>query len=169
MSLLQEYAKPRDRITALLAAGNLIRVRKGLYVLGDKYRRGPIHREILANLIYGPSYVSLDYALSQYGLIPERVEDVTSITTGENKKFSTPLGVFTYQHLPLRRYSTGIQWISTIPAPILRLHLKKRSLTRYGLTSDSSRADCRTTKTTSLTTYVWMEPEQGNSTAADWQ
>jgi hypothetical protein len=109
-SLLRRYAKPRDRITALLAAGELIRVRKGLYVLGDRYRREPLVRELLANLIYGPSYVSLDYALSRHGLIPERVAEVTSVTTGEHRRFVTPMGVFSYRKITPRRYSEGIEW-----------------------------------------------------------
>jgi len=110
VSCLRGYAKPRDRISGLLADGSLVRLRKGLYVFGEHYRRAPLSREHLANLIYGPSYVSLDYALSRYGLIPERVENVTSVTTGEKRRFSTPLGVFTYQPLPPRRYAPGIQW-----------------------------------------------------------
>ena len=68
----------------------------------------PVAREVLANLIYGPSYVSLDYALAYYGLIPERVEDVTSVTTGKSRRFATPFGVFTYRPMSLRRYSPGI-------------------------------------------------------------
>jgi hypothetical protein len=107
---LHGYAKPRDRITALLTDGSLIRVRKGLYVLGDRYRRVPLSRELLANLIYGPSYVSLDYALSHYGMIPERVENVTSVTTSENRRFTTPFGVFTYRPLAPRRYAPGVRW-----------------------------------------------------------
>jgi len=110
VSFLKAYAKPRDRISRLLADRSLIRIRKGLYVFGERYRRGPISREHLANLIYGPSYVSMDYALSQYGLIPERVEQVTSVTTGENRRFETPLGVFTYRPLPPRRYALGMRW-----------------------------------------------------------
>ncbi|MBI5242688.1 MAG: hypothetical protein HY922_03260 [Elusimicrobia bacterium] len=110
LSTLRGYAKPRDRISALLAEGSLIRARKGLYVFGERYRRAPLSRELLANLIYGPSYVSLDYALSHYGMIPERVESVTSITTGENRRFTTPFGVFTYRPFPPCRYSPGIQW-----------------------------------------------------------
>lgn len=109
VSCLRGYAKPRDRISTLLADGSLVRLRKGLYVLGERYRRAPLSREYLANLIYGPSYVSLDYALSHYGLIPERVENVTSVTTGENRRFGTPLGVFTYRPLPPRRYAPGIR------------------------------------------------------------
>jgi len=110
ISALRGYAKPRDRISALLADGSLLRVRKGLYVFGGRYRREPLSREHLANLIYGPSYVSLDYALSRYGMIPERVESVTSVTTGENRRFATPFGVFTYRPLSPRRYTPGIQW-----------------------------------------------------------
>jgi hypothetical protein len=110
VSCLRGYAKPRDRITSLLADGSLIRVRKGLYVFGDRYRRAPISRESLANLIYGPSYVSLHYALSRYGMVPERVDDVTSITTGESRRFVTPIGLFTYRPLPPHRYAPGVLW-----------------------------------------------------------
>ena len=108
VSLLHDYAKPRDRISGWLADGDLVRVRKGLYVAGDDYRRGPVVRELLANLIYGPSYVSLDYALSFHGLIPERVSDVTSVTTGKPRRFDTPFGIFTYRPLPPERYAHGM-------------------------------------------------------------
>jgi hypothetical protein len=36
---------------------------QGIYVFGERYRRSPFSREVLANMIYGPSYISLDYAL----------------------------------------------------------------------------------------------------------
>lgn len=107
-AMLGAYAKPRDRISALMGKGDLVRVRKGLYVLGERYRRGPVVREQLANVIYGPSYVSLDYALSYHGMIPERVEEVTSVTTGKMRRFETPFGVFTYRPLPATRYEPGI-------------------------------------------------------------
>ncbi len=110
MSFLKDYAKPRDRISTLLARKELVGVRRGLYVVGEAYRGGPVIRECLANLIYGPSYVSLDYALSYHGLIPERVEDVTSVTTGKARRFQTPFGVFTYRPLPTARYAPGIQF-----------------------------------------------------------
>ena len=55
---LQGYARPRDKITGLLRRGDIIRVKKGLYVFGEKYRQRPYSRELLANLIYGPSYIS---------------------------------------------------------------------------------------------------------------
>jgi hypothetical protein len=108
MSFLRNYAKPRDKILAMLKAGQIVRVKKGIYVFGEDYRRGPWSREILANLIYGPSYISLDYALSYYGLIPERVMMVTSVTLSRSRRFETPVGSFTYRNLSRRKYSVGI-------------------------------------------------------------
>ena len=64
--------------------------------------------EQIANLLYGPSYVSLEWALSFYSFIPERVAVVTNVTTGSNKEYATPIGTFTYHHLSLSRYSVGI-------------------------------------------------------------
>ena len=86
-SKLQGYRYPRNVIHRLLKTGKIIRIKKGLYVFGESYRRGPVSRTLLANLIYGPSYVSREYALGFYGLIPERVEEVTSMTTKKNKEF----------------------------------------------------------------------------------
>ncbi len=105
---LRRYASPRDKITRMLRSGEIIRVKKGLYVFGEDYRRGPWSKEVLANLIYGPSYISLDYALSFYRLIPERVEIVTSVTTAKTRQFDTFLGRFTYRTLALRKYNTGV-------------------------------------------------------------
>lgn len=107
MSALSDYRKPRDKITKLLAGGAIIRIKKGLYCFSESLRREPIIREHVANLIYGPSYVSLDYALSYHGLIPERVEVVTSVTTRRSHAFETPIGSFSYRMLHEVRYATG--------------------------------------------------------------
>ena len=105
---LSGYAHPRDKISDLLKKGAIIRIKKGLYIFGDDYRRRPYSREILANLIYGPSYISLDFALQHYGLIPERVEVLTSVTTGRSRKFFTPVGLFTYHKIPLKAFRMGM-------------------------------------------------------------
>lgn len=109
MHVLDGYAKPRDKVTRYLREGDIIRIKKGLYIFGERWRKGLVSTEVLANLIYGPSYISLEYALSYYGLIPERVEHITSVTTQKNKEFATPVGIFTYHHLPLDRYQIGIR------------------------------------------------------------
>jgi len=100
LSALEGYASPRDRVTALLRSGVIVRVKKGLYVFGDEYRRKPYCRELLANLMYGPSMVSLETALAYHGLIPERAEAVTSVTTGRARRFETPIGLFIYRPTP---------------------------------------------------------------------
>ena len=110
MSMLSGYAKPRDRVTSLLRKGEIVRVKKGLYVFAENIRREPLSRELLANLIFGPSAVSLDSALSFYGLIPERVEAVTSVTTGRAHRFETPLGLFIYRPTP--SLAIGIEQIT---------------------------------------------------------
>lgn len=112
LQVLQRYARPRDKITGLLRKGAIIRVKKGLYVFGEDYRRQPYSRELLANLIYGPSYISLEYALQYYGLIPERVEALTSVTTGRTRRFTTPVGLFTYRMIPLRAFRSGMDRVN---------------------------------------------------------
>ena len=108
MELFKEYKQPRLKIAYLIQKGSLIRVKKGLYVLGPPYQRGMYRLEVLANLIYGPSYVSLEYALGYYGLIPERVVEITSMTCNRNKHFNTPVGRFSYHYLHPNTYPVGV-------------------------------------------------------------
>jgi len=108
LQCLSAYSKPRDKIKRLLDAGDIVRVKKGLYVFGEAYRRTPVSRELLANLIYGPSCISLDYALAWHGLIPERVAAVTSVTTGRSREFTTTFGRFSYQSISEPRYAVGV-------------------------------------------------------------
>ena len=96
-SALKETTHERRLIGQLIKKGHLVRVKKGLYVWGTKVSNVLLSKEVLANLIYGPSYVSLEYALSHYGLIPERVDTVTSVTPKRKKIFETPVGAFTYE------------------------------------------------------------------------
>lgn len=108
MDALSSYANPRAKVTGLLRRGDIIRVKKGLYIFGEHLRRQPYSRELLANLIYGPSFVSLEFALSYHGLIPERVEAVTSVTTKRPKNFDTPVGRFVYRQTPQRSFRLGM-------------------------------------------------------------
>jgi len=96
---LSQYKNPRVKINDLLKKGEIIRIKKGLYVFGPALAQKPYSKETLANLIYGPSYISLEYALSFYGLIPEKVETVTSVTNKRKKLFRTPVGVFSYAYI----------------------------------------------------------------------
>ncbi len=116
---LRAYSKPRDKIGALMTAGAIVRVKKGLYVFGESWRRHPVNRELLANLIYGPSYISLEYALSHHGMIPERVAAVTSVTSGRPRRFQTPFELFTYRPISLAAYAIGIAQEQSGPDSVL--------------------------------------------------
>ncbi len=98
----------RRFIGQLIKNGYIVRVKKGLYIWGEQLNPEGYSKEILANLIYGPSYISLEFALSFHGLIPERVETVTSVTFKKNKLFKTPVGSFEYVHLYKGAYATGV-------------------------------------------------------------
>ena len=108
---LRGYRFPRNKIRNLLLSGELIRVKKGIYVKGE----GSYSLPVLANMIYGPSYVSQHYALGFYGLIPERVHMITSMTLGRRKRFDTPVGVFTYEPLPDRLFALGVRRLELSP------------------------------------------------------
>jgi hypothetical protein len=107
---LRSYRSVRDKISLMLRHGEIIKLRRGLYALSRQYG-GKVEPNEAANLIYGPSYISLEYALSYYGLIPERVEVVTSITSKRSKRFANPLGTFTYEHIPVKAYPVGIDLV----------------------------------------------------------
>lgn len=111
---LKQYGRPRDRITKLLRKEAIIRVKKGIYVFGPKYARQPFSREILANMIYGPSCISFDFALNYHGLIPERVEAVTSATSGRSRRFMTPVGLFIYRQIPKAAFPVGIDQVQLV-------------------------------------------------------
>jgi len=107
--LLKEYANPNNKINQLVKQGILTPVVKGLYVTGPALDMELPDNFLLANLIFGPSYVSLESALSYYDLIPERVYAVTSVTTKLGRAYQTPIAAFQYVRLPLPYYSYGIR------------------------------------------------------------
>lgn len=109
--LLRDYQQPNDKIHHLLKKGILEQVRRGLYIAGPGIKADKPDSFLLANHILGPSYISLESALSYYGLIPERVYATTSVTIKPARQYTTPHGTFTYTRLPLPYYSYGIRSI----------------------------------------------------------
>jgi hypothetical protein len=112
MECLKFYKNPRVKVNHLLKIGALVRVKKGIYIFGEHFARRPYSSEVLANMIYGPSYVSLEWACQYYRLIPEKVTTVTSVTTQRTKQFQTSLGLFTYDHLPMQIFHVGVTLIT---------------------------------------------------------
>lgn len=115
LELLREYKSPNDKISELLKKGELISVRRGLYVPGPKIDLPLPDPFLIANHLRGPSYVSLESALSYWGIIPERTFEVSSVTVKTSKKYKTPVGRFNYQQLPTPYYSFGIRSIQLTP------------------------------------------------------
>lgn len=85
--------------------GEIFKVIRGLYET-DRNTSG----EVLAGAIYGPSYLSFEYALSRHGLIPERVSLFTSASFNKNKTkfYKTPFGDFSYSTIPADVFSHGV-------------------------------------------------------------
>lgn len=108
MAQMQSLSHPRRKLKELQMKGQLIRLKKGFYVLTRDLIAREYSPQIVANLLYGPSYLSLEYALSFYQLIPEKVEAFTSVTTQKNKLFQTPIGTFSYAHLSAQLYPLGV-------------------------------------------------------------
>jgi len=111
LKLLADYKKPREAILRMVKNEELIRLKNGFYLISEKITHGSskiIPFEQVANLLYGPSYVSMEWALSFYGMIPERVHTVTSMTLGRNKEYHTSVGNFSYSTLSSESYSIGI-------------------------------------------------------------
>jgi predicted transcriptional regulator of viral defense system len=89
----------RNQFQRWVGKGLLIRLKRGMYILNSNDRKIDPDKEYIANRLYEPSYVSLEYALNFYGLIPERVIDITSVTTKKTARFKNAMGSFVYQHI----------------------------------------------------------------------
>lgn len=105
---LRNFKKPRDKIRRLIRAEDILRVKKGLYVLGKEYNK-PYNKYVLANQIYGPSYITGQTALAFWDMIPERVELIISMTAKRKKLFETPVGRFSYLYCHKKVFNIGVK------------------------------------------------------------
>ncbi len=78
-----------------LTSGLFLKLRNGFYVLKDSNPS----LYLIANKLYQPSYVSLEKALAHYGIIPEAVYTITSVTTKPTREFQTPNATYSYQQI----------------------------------------------------------------------
>jgi hypothetical protein len=106
--LLHDYQSPYDKVSAMEKRGDIVRLKKGLYVVSDKISCKIISKELVANQLYGPSYISFETALAFYGLIPEKVFAVRAATFKRAKRFENAVGRFEYVTVPENYYSIGI-------------------------------------------------------------
>lgn len=101
--LKQHFKAPLKKLQSLESKGELIRLKKGTYTFRDLP-----HRYVIAGLLYQPSYLSFESALSFYSLIPERVDLIQSVTQSRSTKINTPIGTFHYHAQQLELYAAGM-------------------------------------------------------------
>lgn len=80
-------------------AGKILELKRGLYAFTNPWRKAVLHAPLVANLIYSPSYLSGLWAMSWHGIIPEKVELNTCVTTRPTRSFENSFGRFSYQSL----------------------------------------------------------------------
>ena len=104
------------RLNALLkravASHEVWRIHRGLYCLSEKHSHVRINPLELAQRIHGPSYISLESALSYQNCIPEAVHAITSVTAARSREFNTPVGLFSFTRVPQRTFLAGVRRIS---------------------------------------------------------
>lgn len=103
MEELRDYSSPKAKITRLLQKRKLIQIKRGLFLAEED---NSYSLKSISSIVYGPSYVSFESALSYYGFIPERVNIITCATYAKNKnrEYHTPIGDFYYYYLPAAVY-----------------------------------------------------------------
>jgi predicted transcriptional regulator of viral defense system len=92
-------------VNRALKAGELTRLRRGLYLLAHALRDYPPHPFALAQSLVPGSYVSFETALAHYGWIPEAVRVTASVTPGRKSlRHEHPiLGSFSFHPLAVHR------------------------------------------------------------------
>ena len=107
--LIGKTGKNLDKkIERLLKKGYLLSLKKGLYVSSvfvEKTGERQLYLEYLANILCYPSYISLEYALADYGLIPEGVAIITSVSLKSGRSFENQLGGFFYRNIKRKLFN----------------------------------------------------------------
>jgi len=101
----------KDKVSDLERKGTIIRLKRGLYVVSPAVTGKELSVELIANHLYGPSYVSMESALRFYGVIPERVYNTSSMTIKRSRTLTNSFGQFNYIYCPSTYYSIGVNQI----------------------------------------------------------
>jgi predicted transcriptional regulator of viral defense system len=121
-------------VNKALKQAEMIKLRRGLYMLADKYRHKKLSKHYLASRIVPHSYISLESALSYHGWIPEHVATVTSVLAERpTRKHLTIFGEFIFYQLPVKEYEflTGINRVEEIKGEPFFIASPLRALADY--------------------------------------
>ena len=99
INLIQNPKYIRRQISEWKKKKWFLELRRGMYVINDIYFKEKVSTLYIANRIYNPSYISLEYALSEYELIPETANVITSVSTRKTADFVNELGRFSYRKI----------------------------------------------------------------------
>lgn len=105
--------KRHSLIKRLLKKKNIIRLKRGVYLLSERYRKKGVDLFQVGQMIYGPSYISLESALSYHGWIPEAVYTITSAVKKRAKTIKTPAGVFSYSPVNYCGFFSGVKRVTS--------------------------------------------------------
>ncbi|MCD4813006.1 hypothetical protein K8S19_04880 [bacterium] len=109
----------------------IIRLRKSVYILNEDDRKMNLSLMAIAMNLYSPAYVSLETALSFYGLIPEKTTAITCITTRKTKTFQNELGRFVFQHVKLEAFSGYRQHQDGNQSAVYSIAMPEKALIDY--------------------------------------
>lgn len=107
-SLFPQIKHGNQKLRLLEREGQIVRIKKGLYVCNPELTGRMLSSELIANHLYAPSYVSMSSALRYYGLIPEVVYTKQSMTLKHSRSFDTQLGRFEYTHISPKAFPVGL-------------------------------------------------------------
>ena len=111
-SLFPENKAGGEKVRSLEQKEYVIRLKRGLYVVNPEVSRVPLSLELIANQLYAPSYVSMSSALRYYGLTPETVFTMQSMTVKHSRNFDTPVGHFEYTGINREAFPIGVTIIN---------------------------------------------------------
>ncbi len=112
-SLFPNLVGKRQKVQWLEKRGEIIRLKRGLFVASPEASGAILSTELIANHLYTPSYVSMSSALRYYGLIPEAVYTTQSVTLKASRCFHTPMGRFEFVHQEREAFLVGATTIQT--------------------------------------------------------
>lgn len=107
-SVFPDVKRGDQKLRLLEREKQIVRLKKGLYVCSPEVTGKALSSELVANHLCSASYVSMFSALRYYGLIPESVYVMQSMTLKRSKTFDTSMGRFEYVHISREAFPVGL-------------------------------------------------------------